>query len=54
MTISVRQLHPLFVGEVRGVDMREPPDAAPMADIVAAARVRLYPSLARRRFGAVG
>jgi alpha-ketoglutarate-dependent 2,4-dichlorophenoxyacetate dioxygenase len=37
MTISVRPLHPLFVGEVQGVDMRVAPDAAAMADIVAAA-----------------
>ena len=37
MAISVRQVHPLFVGEVRGVDMREPPDGALIADIVAAA-----------------
>ncbi len=37
MVFSVRQLHPQFVGEVRGVHMREPPDAALIADIVAAA-----------------
>ena len=37
MAISVRQLHPLFVGEVSGVDLRQPPDAALMAEIVAAA-----------------
>lgn len=37
MTISVRPLHSLFVGEVRGVDMRLPPDASLMAEIVAAA-----------------
>ena len=37
MTLTVRQLHPLFVGEVHGVDMREPPDATLMAQIVAAA-----------------
>lgn len=37
MALSVRQLHPLFVGEVSGVDMRQPTDAALVAEIVAAA-----------------
>jgi alpha-ketoglutarate-dependent 2,4-dichlorophenoxyacetate dioxygenase len=37
MTISVRQLHPLFVGEVSGIDLREPMDAATISGIVAAA-----------------
>jgi alpha-ketoglutarate-dependent taurine dioxygenase len=37
MAISVKQLHPLFVGEVSGVDLREAPDAATMSQIVAAA-----------------
>ena len=37
MAISVQQLHPHFVGEVSGADLRRPPDAALMADIVAAA-----------------
>jgi alpha-ketoglutarate-dependent 2,4-dichlorophenoxyacetate dioxygenase len=37
MAISVKQLHPLFVGEVSGVDLREPPDAATVSQIVAAA-----------------
>ena len=36
MTIQVKQLHPLFVGEVRGVDLREPLDDATFADIQAA------------------
>jgi alpha-ketoglutarate-dependent 2,4-dichlorophenoxyacetate dioxygenase len=36
MAISVRQVHPLFVGEVSSVDMREPPDAALIAEIVSA------------------
>jgi alpha-ketoglutarate-dependent 2,4-dichlorophenoxyacetate dioxygenase len=37
MAISVRQLHPLFVGEVSGVDLREKMDAATASQIVAAA-----------------
>lgn len=37
MAISVKQLHPLFVGEASGVDLREPPDAATVSQIVAAA-----------------
>ena len=37
MTISVRQLHPVFAGEVSGVDLREPVDAAAICEIVAAA-----------------
>ncbi len=37
MTISVRPLHPVFVGEVAGVDLREPVDAASVSQIVAAA-----------------
>ena len=36
MTIAVRQLHPLFVGEVTGVDLRQPPDPATLREIVAA------------------
>jgi alpha-ketoglutarate-dependent 2,4-dichlorophenoxyacetate dioxygenase len=37
MAISVKQLHSGFVGEVGGVDLREPVDAATVAEIVAAA-----------------
>lgn len=37
MAISVRPLHPLFVGEVSGVDLREPVDAATISQIVTAA-----------------
>jgi alpha-ketoglutarate-dependent 2,4-dichlorophenoxyacetate dioxygenase len=37
MAISVRQVHPQFVGEVSGVDLREAMDAATAAQIVAAA-----------------
>ena len=37
MPITVRQVHPLFVGEVAGVDMRAPLDATAMREIVAAA-----------------
>ncbi|MEJ0016343.1 MAG: TauD/TfdA family dioxygenase [Acetobacteraceae bacterium] len=37
MTISVRPLHPLFVGEVSGIDLRQAVDAATIAQIVAAA-----------------
>lgn len=37
MAISVKQLHPLFVGDVSGVDLREPIDAAMLSQIVAAA-----------------
>ncbi len=37
MPITVRQVHPLFVGEVTGVEMCVPPDATAMREIVAAA-----------------
>jgi alpha-ketoglutarate-dependent 2,4-dichlorophenoxyacetate dioxygenase len=37
MPISVQPLHPLFVGEVSGIDLREPIDAATVSQIVAAA-----------------
>jgi alpha-ketoglutarate-dependent 2,4-dichlorophenoxyacetate dioxygenase len=37
MTISVRRVHPDFVAEVSGVDLREPPDAATVSEIIAAA-----------------
>jgi len=37
MPISVRQIHPLFVGEVSGVDLRQPVDAATVKEIEAAA-----------------
>lgn len=37
MAISVRPLHPLFVGEVSGVDLREPVASAIISQIVAAA-----------------
>jgi alpha-ketoglutarate-dependent 2,4-dichlorophenoxyacetate dioxygenase len=33
MSVSVRPLHPLFVGEVSGVDLREPLPAADIAAI---------------------
>jgi alpha-ketoglutarate-dependent 2,4-dichlorophenoxyacetate dioxygenase len=33
MTISVRQLHPLFVGEVSGVDIAKPLDAETIAEL---------------------
>jgi alpha-ketoglutarate-dependent 2,4-dichlorophenoxyacetate dioxygenase len=36
MTIEVRQIHPLFVGEVRGLDLRQPCDAETVAAITAA------------------
>jgi alpha-ketoglutarate-dependent 2,4-dichlorophenoxyacetate dioxygenase len=36
MTITVRKLHPLFVGEVSGVDLRQTPDRATIAAIEAA------------------
>src|SRR5579862_3601426 len=36
MSISVRQLHPVFVGEVTGVDLGRPVDAATLAEIEAA------------------
>jgi len=36
MAISVRQLHPVFVGEVTGVDLSRPVDPAVMAEIEAA------------------
>jgi alpha-ketoglutarate-dependent 2,4-dichlorophenoxyacetate dioxygenase len=36
MSITVRQLHPLFVGEIAGVDLRHPLDAETVRDIVAA------------------
>jgi alpha-ketoglutarate-dependent 2,4-dichlorophenoxyacetate dioxygenase len=35
MTVSIRQLHPLFVGEVGGVDLRQPLDADEVAAIEA-------------------
>ena len=28
MTLTIRKLHPLFVGEVTGVDLTQPLDAA--------------------------
>jgi len=37
MAISVRQIHPLYVGEVSGVDLTRPVDDATVAEIVAAA-----------------
>ncbi|MGE0417096.1 MAG: TauD/TfdA dioxygenase family protein [Acetobacteraceae bacterium] len=37
MPLSIRQVHPLFVGEVDGVDMRTPPSPALMREIEAAA-----------------
>jgi len=37
MAISVRQVHPLFVGEVSGVDLSKAMDAATASQIVAAA-----------------
>jgi alpha-ketoglutarate-dependent 2,4-dichlorophenoxyacetate dioxygenase len=37
VTLAVRQVHPLFVAEVSGVDMRQPPDETLMRQIVAAA-----------------
>jgi alpha-ketoglutarate-dependent 2,4-dichlorophenoxyacetate dioxygenase len=36
MAIEVRQLHPLFVGELRGVDLRQPIGDATLAEIQAA------------------
>ena len=36
MSITVRQLHPLFAGQVTGVDLREPLDNATIAAIDAA------------------
>ena len=36
MTIRVQQLHPLFVGQVEGVDLRYPVDPATFAEIEAA------------------
>ena len=36
MSISVRQLHPLFVGEVTGLDLRRPADPALVAEVEAA------------------
>ena len=36
MSLSVKQLHPLYVGEVTGVDLRRPADAALVADVNAA------------------
>jgi len=35
--IQVKQLHPLFVGEVSGVDLRKPVDAGTVEQIIAAA-----------------
>jgi alpha-ketoglutarate-dependent 2,4-dichlorophenoxyacetate dioxygenase len=37
MAISVTQIHPHFVGEVTGIDLRQPMDAATTSQIVAAA-----------------
>ena len=37
MAISVRPLHPVFVGEVSGIDLREPVDAETVSQVVAAA-----------------
>ena len=34
MNISTKQLHPLFVGEVRGIDLREPVDTSTVKAIV--------------------
>ncbi len=34
--IEVKQLHPLFVGEVTGVDLRKPVDPGTIGEIVAA------------------
>jgi len=36
MTLDIRQIHPLFVGEVSGVDIRRPPTAETVAAIDAA------------------
>lgn len=36
MPITFRQLHPLFVGEVSGIDLRQPLDAAAFAELRAA------------------
>ncbi|MSO77432.1 MAG: TauD/TfdA family dioxygenase [Alphaproteobacteria bacterium] len=36
MVITVKPLHPLFAGEVSGVDLRQPVDAATLAEIVRA------------------
>ena len=36
MSIEVTQLHPLFVGEVRGVDLRQPLGEAAVAELTAA------------------
>ena len=36
MPITVRQLHPLFVGEVSGIDLRQPLDRAAVAEVEAA------------------
>ena len=36
MPVEVKQLHPLFVGEIGGVDLREPTDDATFAQIQAA------------------
>ena len=37
MNITTKQLHPLFVGEVRGIDLRNPVDAGTVEAVVAAA-----------------
>lgn len=37
MSLTVKQLHPLFVGEVSGIDLRQPLSAAQVSDVVAAA-----------------
>ena len=33
MNLDIRQIHRLFVGEVSGIDLRRPPDAATVAAI---------------------
>jgi hypothetical protein len=37
MTLTVRPLHPNFLAEVSGLDMRDPPDAGLVRAIVEAA-----------------
>ncbi len=47
MPLSLRQVHPLFVGDVSGVDMRTSPDAALIRDMVDAAdryAILIFPS----------
>jgi alpha-ketoglutarate-dependent 2,4-dichlorophenoxyacetate dioxygenase len=36
VTLDIRQIHPLFVGEVRGIDLRLALDAATVGEIIAA------------------